>query len=276
MRDRVTRLVEHRLFERTILAVILLNSVVLGLETSPEMMDRHGAVLETLDRVFISIYVAEMILKLVASRLAYFRSGWNVFDFLIVVSSLLPAGGTFTGLRVLRVLRVLRLVSGLKPLRKIVSSILRSAPGIGWTVLLMMIIYYIFAIVGIHLFRPQSPERFGSLGAAFTSLFQLTTLDNWGDIVFPLTSANGWAWVYFVLFITMASFVLINVILGIVVDSLNLQSKDEEKESIEAAKDPDATASDMLRSEVLQLKAQVDRIACLVEQTVEPEAQRRR
>ncbi|MCL2423339.1 MAG: ion transporter [Micrococcales bacterium] len=276
MRLRVTRLVEHDWFDKVIMTVIVINAVVLGMETSQSVMERHEHTLTTLNHVFIGIYVAEMILKLVAYRLTYFRSGWNVFDFVIVMTSLAPTGGVFSGLRILRILRVLRilrLVSGLKPLRKIVSSISRSLPGIGWTVLLMMIVYYVFAIVGIHLFREDAPDRFDTLGAAFATLFQLTTLDNWETIVVPLADVHGWAWAYFLLFIIMTSFVLINVILGIVVDSLNLQTKDDEAETIEASLDDDATAADVLRSEVLRLKAQVDRIACLVDQTVEPAPQ---
>jgi len=269
MREKITRLVERKAFDRAILTVIMLNSVVLGLETFPEVMNKYGDVLTAANHVFIGIYVAEMALKLSAYRLSYFRSGWNVFDFLIVVSSLAPTGGVFSGLRILRVLRILRLVSGLKPLRKIVSSLARSLPGISSTVLLMLIVYYVFAIIGIHLFREENPEHFGGLGSAFTTLFELTTLDNWGSIVLPVTEAHDWAWVYFLLFMMVASFILINVILGIVVDSLNLQTKHEEKQSIAASLDPDATASEVLRSEVLQLKEQVDRIAHLIERADE-------
>ncbi|MCL2468233.1 MAG: ion transporter [Micrococcales bacterium] len=273
MRLRVKHLVDNPWFDRAILTVIVINAVVLGVETVPAVMDHHEGTLTTANHVFIGIYVVEMVLKLIAFRGSYFRSGWNLFDFVIVMTSLAPTGGVFSGLRILRILRVLRilrLVSGLKPLRKIVSSISRSLPGISWTVLLMMIVYYVFAIVGIHLFRAENPERFDSIPTAFVTLFQLTTLDNWESVVFPLTEAHSWAWAYFLLFIVVTSFVLINVILGIVVDSLNLQTKEDEIETCEAAAEDDACAADRLRCEVLTLKAQVDRIAALVEQTVEP------
>ncbi|MCL2785420.1 MAG: ion transporter [Propionibacteriaceae bacterium] len=268
MRSKVTQLVEWKVFERVILVVILLNTVVLGLETSELIMANYAVTLELLNFIFIGIYVAEMCLKLFAYHLKYFRSGWNVFDFIIVILSLVPAGGVFSGLRILRVfrvLRVLRLVTGLKPLRKIVSSVLRSLPSIGWTVLLMVIVYYVFAIVGIHLFRPESPERFGTLGLAFATLFQLTTLDSWPSIVHPLTEAHAWAWVYFVLFMLIAAFILINVILGIVVDSLHQQDKEDEKEIIDAAADSGAMVHEQLLAEVLRLKGQIRVVEALVE-----------
>ncbi|MCL2423702.1 MAG: ion transporter [Micrococcales bacterium] len=265
MRSRLARLVEHKLFDQTILVVILLNAVALGMETSPAAMARYGTTINRFEYVFVGIYVVEMAIKLAVYRLRYFRSKWNVFDFVIIVSSL-GFAWIFTGLRTLRILRVARatrLVSGLKPLRRIVSAIMRSLPGVGWTVLLMIVMYYIFAIVGIHLFREQSPDKFGSLGTAFVTLFELTTLSDWQSTVFPITSSNSWTWIYFLVFILAASFVLLNVILGIVVDSLSLHS---EGEIIEAAREPDATDDDVLRSELAKLRAQIDHISYLMNQ----------
>ncbi|MCL2466719.1 MAG: ion transporter [Micrococcales bacterium] len=245
--------------------MILLNAAVLGMETVPDVVDRYGGALNWFEYVFISVYVAEMLLKLFVYRRSYFRSKWNVFDFLIIVSSL-GFAWVFTGLRTLRILRVAtasRLVSRLRPLRRIASSIMGSLPGVGWTVLLTLVLYYIFAIVGIHLFRDENPERFGTLPAAFRTLFELTTLEDWQGNVFPITSVNGWAWIYFLIFILAASFVLVNVILGIVVDSLSLHS---EGEIIEAAREPDATNDDILRSELAKLRAQIDHIAYLMDE----------
>jgi len=270
MRKKVTLFVESKGFERFILVVILTNAVVLGVETVPglNLQLEHG--LETANLIFIAIFVVEMLLKLFAYHQNYFRSGWNVFDFIIVITCLIPTGGIFSGLRVLRVfrvLRVLRLVSWFGPLRKIVASILRSLPAIGWTLLLMIIVFYVFAIMGVHLFGAELPDKFATLGVAFATLFELTTLSNWQNVVFPLTALHAWAWIYFLSFMLSASFILINVILGIVVDSLDLQNREEEKEFIEASLDPDSSAGDVLRSEILKLKAQVEQIALLVEHT---------
>jgi len=268
MREKVTSVVESKLFERSIITVILVNAVVLGLETSQEIMNEYGHILEVLNYIFITIFVIEMLLKLYAYHFNYFRDGWNVFDFIIVFSSLIPTGGVFTGLRILRIFRVLRiprLISGLKPLRKIVSSILRSLPGVAWTVLLMFIVYYVFAIIGIYLFSSDAPEKFGSLGTAFVTLFELMTLSSWQNVVIPLTEHNVWAWFYFLIFILAAAFILLNVILGIIVDSLDLQNKEEELEIIEAALEPDASKEEILQSEVLKLKVQLDQIITLME-----------
>lgn len=236
MRQKITRFVELKRVERFILVIIVLNTIVLGLETSETLMSHVGTPLEILNHLFIGIYVVEAILKLIAYRGDYFKSGWNCFDFLIVVTSLIPVGGIFSGLRILRVfrgLRAFRLISGLKPLRRIVGSILRSLPGVSWTVLLMMIVYYVYSIIGIRLFRPEFPEEFGTLGASFTTLFELTTLEGWQDLVKPITALHPTAWLYFLTFIVIASFILLNVVLGIVVDSLDLQREDEKQDARE-------------------------------------------
>lgn len=237
MRQRITVLVEAKPFTRAIFVVIILNTVILGLETVPAISSRVGGLLNALNIIFIGVYVVEAALKLFAYRGGYFRSGWNVFDFIIVITCLVPTGGVFSGLRVVRVFRVLRafrLISGLKPLRKIVSAIVRSLPGVGWTFLLMMLVYYVFAIVGIHLFSDVYPQRFSSLPGAFGALFQLTTLDSWLTVVQPVVAVLPGAWVYFVLFMVISSFILINVVLGIVVDSMKIARDDEEAEARQA------------------------------------------
>ncbi|MCL2530249.1 MAG: ion transporter [Coriobacteriia bacterium] len=272
MRDKATFFVESKRFERFILVVILVNAVVLGVETIPGLDPQVIQGLEIANLVFIAIFVVEALIKIFALRHKYFRSGWNLFDFAIVITCLIPSGGIFSGLRVLRVfrvLRVLRLISAFGPLRKIVSSILRSLPAISWTLLLMFIVFYVFAIMGVHLFGPELPEKFATLGAAFATLFELTTLSNWQNVVFPLTEQSPWAWVYFLTFMLSASFILINVILGIVVDSLDLQNKADEKELIEASLNPDSSTKDLLRSEILKLKAQVEQLSLLVEHSEE-------
>jgi voltage-gated sodium channel len=255
--ERLRRIVEAKPFQYFIIAVIVANTIVLGLETDQGLMREYGSVFTTLNVWFVAIYVVEIVMKLVVYRGKFFADGWNIFDFLIVVISVIPTAGVFSGLRILRVFRVLRalrLISGVKQLRKIVSSILRSLPGIGWTVLLMILIYYIFAIVGIHLFGHDFPDIFGSLSIGFSTLFELTTLEGWQDIVMPVTVRYQWGWVYFLFFMVLASFILLNVILGIVVDSLALQEEDAECEAEENVRTGTADISDRITT----LRAQLD------------------
>ncbi len=231
MREHLVNLVESKPFSRFILVIIIMNRCVLGLETLPEVAAHSGVLLHALNTISIAIYATEAILKLVAHGSSYFRSGWNIFDFLIVITSVIPSGGVFSGLRMLRIVRTLqalRLVSGLAPMRKIVSAILRSLPGIGWTVVLLLLLYYVFSIIGIQLFGTEYPD-FGSIGASFTTLFELTTLEGWQDTVMPITDVHNWAWIYFLTFIFLASFILLNVVVGIVVDSFEVAREEDEE-----------------------------------------------
>jgi len=289
MREKLKPLVESKVFERFILIVIVINAIDLGLETWPQVMAEYGSILQIANLIFISIYVIEMILKLIVYRGAYFRDGWNIFDFCIVITSLVPTGGIFSGVRILRIfrilraLRVLRLVSGIKKLRQIVMAIIKSLPGVGWTFLLMILLYYVFAIVGIELFAHSFPDNFGDMFIAFKTLFELTTLEGWQDIVFPITDANPTAWIYFLIFIVFSSFILLNVVIGIVIDTMDeMSQQDTEAERIEAVREAKAAAtlagiSDeeyaqqqklSLEDEIAALRRQMDKVQGMIEDAV--------
>jgi voltage-gated sodium channel len=262
--------IESRIFVRSVFIVIILNTIVLGLETSHALMSRAGTVLVIANSVFTAIYVIEMLLKLVVYRLRYFRDGWNVFDFIIVVSCLIPAGGVFGSVRVLRLLRVLRalrMVSGLKPLRKIVSAIIGSLPGIGWSAMLMLLLYYVYAIIGIHLFAVDYPERFSGFPAAFLTLFELTTLEGWSDMVKPICADMPAAWIYFLSAMIVTSFILLNLVVGIIVDSIgDISRTDDNDNSAPEASCPDETR-DALLTELNTLRIQLDRMRRLLEKS---------
>lgn len=227
MRNKVAQVIQSQAFERFIIVVILLNSIDLGLAVQPAVTAQFGFAIEIANNVFTVIYVVELILKLFAWRSSFFKNRWNIFDLCIVAVSLIPASSFFAGARILRILkallalRALRLVSGIKPLRKVVQAVTLSLPGIGWTGILMLLLYYVYAIVGIHLFRDISPELFGSFPQSFVTLFSLTTLEGWQDTVFPFTEQEPLTWLYFLTFLIIASFILLNLIVGIVVDSIN-------------------------------------------------------
>jgi voltage-gated sodium channel len=226
-------------------------------------MNNFAIVMEAANTIFIAVYVVEMLLKVFAWRGSYFKNGWNVFDFLIVVISLVPTGGIFSGVRILRVLRVLRslrLITGVKQLRKIVQAVISSLPGIGWTALLMVLLYYIYAIIGIHLYREQWGALFGGFPEAFITLFSLTTLEGWQDIVYPFTDANPASWLYFLSFMVIASFILLNLVVGIVIDNIDEMSR------IDAAEEAKQHPKPELSQEIEKLREQLAHVEKLLDE----------
>ncbi|GAB3849197.1 ion transporter [Nesterenkonia populi] len=220
-RARLGEWVESSPVQRLVILVILVNAVVLGLETSPEMMDAVGPVLVTIDVICLAIFVVEIALKLLAFGWRFFRDPWNVFDFLVVGAALVPAGEGFEVLRTLRVLRVLRLISQLPQLRKVVGALLAAIPGILSTGLLLGIIFYVAAVMATTFFRETMPEYFGNFWSSLFSLFQIATLSSWETIVRPAMEEHSWAWAFFIPFIILAAFTALNLIIAVIVDAMN-------------------------------------------------------
>ncbi len=217
--------------------VVLINSVVLGLQTSPEITNDTGNVLSIIDQICLYVFVVEAILKIIALRLDYFKSGWNWFDFIIVVASLasdMPVFSSLRALRIVRVFRALKFISGIEHLQIIVSAIGRSIPSIGWTALLMLLIYYVFAVIGTMLFGAAFPAWFGSIGKSMYSLFQVMTLESWSmGISRPVMEVFPYAWAYFVPFVIISSFIILNIVVGVVVNSIGEVSKAKEEKNAE-------------------------------------------
>jgi voltage-gated sodium channel len=215
---------------RFLIAVILINAVTLGLETFPAVMDRAGGLILTIDRICLSIFVAELVARLYALGLRFFRSGWNIFDFVIVGISLLPAAGGFSVLRALRILRVLRVVSVTPSLRRVVDGLGRALPGMGSVFLLILLIYYIAAVIATKLFASSFPDWFGSLGSSAYSLFQIMTLESWSmGIVRPVMEVYPHAWAFFVPFILMTTFAVMNLIVGLIVNSMQEAASEDQR-----------------------------------------------
>lgn len=213
--------VESTRIQRLIILVILVNAAVLGMETSPALMDSFGAVLVSVDTACLAIFVVEILLKLIAFGWRFFRDPWNVFDFLVVGVALVPAGAGLEVLRALRVLRVLRLISQLPQLRKVVGALLAAIPGILSTGALLALIFYVSAVMATTFFRETLPEFFRDLGASLFSLFQIATLSSWETIVRPAMDEHSWAWLFFIPFIILAAFTALNLIIAVIVDAMN-------------------------------------------------------
>jgi len=246
MKAFAKRIVEARWFEPWMIGLILFNGVLIGLETSQEFVATYGGWLHLGNDIILGIFIIEVVLKLaaVAPRFGlYFGNGWNLFDFTVVVLSLIPATGEFALVaRLIRVLRVLRLVSAVPQLRLIVATLVRSIPSMGHVILLMSIIFYIYAVTGFHLFREHDAAHWGTLGAALLTLFQMVTLEGWVEVMDTAMEAYRWSWVYFVSFVLIGTFVMLNLFIAVVINNLDASKAAE----LEELRDP-VTHDEVLR-----------------------------
>ena len=222
---KLQRLVNHPWFQHTITIVIIVNALVIGLDTSPTLTAQYGTIFVWLNQLFLLIFVVEAALKIAAvypNFGRYFGDGWNLFDFSIVVISLLPAAGQLATLaRLARLLRVLRLVSSLPELRLIVATLIRSIPSMGHVLLLLSIIFYVYGVAGYHLFHEVDPTHWRNLGISLLSLFRIVTLVDWTDIMYAAMVGYDWAWIYFVSFVVMGTFVVVNLFIAVVLNNLD-------------------------------------------------------
>ena len=248
-RTRLADFLDRAQVRNFIIGVIIFNAIILGLETSESVMARFGEVIYALDRLCLAIFVIEILLKLFAHGLRFFRNGWNVFDFVIVGIALVPAGQGLAVLRALRILRVLRVISGVPSLRRVVEGLLTALPGMGSVFLLMSIIFYIGAVMATKLFGGACPactpeqaaqfqDWFGTLGRSLYSLFQIMTLESWSmGIVRPVQEVYPTAWMFFVPFIMVTTFAVVNLIVGLVVNSMQDAHSEEEVAATDAYRD---------------------------------------
>lgn len=221
LRQTLGAWVESKRVQSFIIGLIVINAIILGMETSPTIMAHIGPQLLALDKLILGVFVVEIGLKLIGQGPSFFRRGWNIFDFVVVGIALVPASGPLAILRALRVLRVLRLLSMLPRLRFVVEALLHSLPGIGSIALLMVVIYYVAAVMATGLFGASHPEWFGSIGHSMYTLFQIMTLESWSmGIVRPVMEDYPYAWMFFIPFILIATFTVLNLFIAIIVDAM--------------------------------------------------------
>ena len=249
LQEKVQHLLDGKRFQNFIVTLIVFNAVILGMETSGTIMDAAGPLILALDTACLTIFVVEILLKLFAYRLGFWRSGWNVFDFVIVGIALIPGSGAFSVLRALRILRLLRVVSVTPSLRRVVEGFLRALPGMGSVFLLMSMIFYIGAVMATKLFQDSFPEWFGTIGASAYSLFQIMTLESWSmGIVRPVMEVYPYAWAFFVPFIMMTTFAVVNLLVGLIVNSMQ-----------DAHHEEDVVKTDAYRDEVIKRLESIER-----------------
>jgi voltage-gated sodium channel len=220
-RLQLARWVESSMVQGWIVAIIIINAAILGLETSPGIMAKWESLLVALDKMCLAVFLVEIGIKIAAYRGLFWRSGWNLFDVLVVAIALVPGAGPWSVLRSLRVLRVLRLLTVIPSLRKVVAAFLHSIPGLAGVVAVMAIFFYTAGVLATRLFGQNFPDWFGSLGKSLYTLFQVMTLESWSmGIVRPVMESHPWAWAFFVPFIIIATFTILNLFIGIIVSTM--------------------------------------------------------
>lgn len=268
MRGKVASFIEQTNFSKFITAVILMNAVTLGFETDKGIMAQYGYILLALDKIALAIFTIEIALKLFVYRLSFFRAGWNVFDFVIVAIALIPASGPLAVLRTLRILRVLRLVTVVPSMRRVIAALLHAIPGMASIMSVLLVIYYVCSVLATKLFNahpdPEVAEKFESIAASMYTLFQIMTLEGWSqEIVRPVMDAYPYAWIFFIPFIIITSFAVLNLFIGIIVDAMNIINEQEKKEydGPERRKKPSE-----LTEEVRGLREEIDELKTLIKQ----------
>ncbi|WP_037314645.1 ion transporter [Ruegeria halocynthiae] len=247
--QRLLAIIESPSFGRFITGVIIFNAVLLGMETSPTLMDSIGPLIVTLDSLCLTIFVAEIGMKLVANGRRFFTNGWNIFDFVIVGIALVPGGAGLSVLRALRILRVLRVISVAPRLRRVVEGFISALPGMASVFLLMAILFYIGAVISTKLFSGTFPDWFGDLGLSAYTLFQIMTLESWSmGIVRPVMEVYPYAWLFFVPFIMVTTFAVVNLLVGLIVNSMQ-----------DAHHAEDEVKTDAYRDEVLERLESIER-----------------
>jgi len=259
-RNFLKQFVESKSIQNFILGLIVLNSITIGMETSAGIMLHFEWILLLIDKIILAVFVLEISLKLYVYGFSFFKSGWNIFDFSIVAIALLPESGVLAVLRSLRIFRALRLIKNLPKLRFIVESLLHSLPGLGWIFVLLVLVFYVFAVIGTKLFGAAYPEWFGSLGESMFSLFQIMTLEGWAEISREISTTFPFANAYFIIFILLASYTTLNIFIAIVVNTMSEVQQKTSAENANRIEDLIQDEKEEIRNDIVNLKEQIIRL----------------
>ena len=237
LHNLIKNFIESRFINIFITLVILINAITLGLETSEELVSKIGNMLIYVDKIALSIFVIELLIKLFVYRLSFFKSGWNVFDFIIVTIALIPTSGPLSILRAFRIFRALRLLSMVPSMKKVIQAMFYAIPGIASVGTIIVLIFYISAVLVTNFFGNKFEDWFGSIGESMYSLFQIMTLESWSmGIVRPVMEEYPYAWAFFVPFILVTTFAVLNLFIGIIVDAMQHQTNEDENKSNQNSK----------------------------------------
>ena len=267
LRTKLGAFIADARVQSTIIALIVINAALLGLETWPAAMAAAGGPIRALDQAILSVFVVEIALRVYVHRGAFWRDPWSLFDFAVVAIALVPAAGPLTVLRALRVLRVLRLLTLVPSMRRVVSALLGAIPGLFSIALLLAIVYYVFAVIATNLFGAAYPEWFGHLGRSLYTLFQIMTLESWSmGIARPVMEGFPYAWVFFVPFILVATFTMLNLFIAIIVHPMQSYSEADHRATVEAVAQVSERLEADLHGEVQALREDIRELKALLSQ----------
>jgi voltage-gated sodium channel len=252
-RDHVRNVVDSQCFQNFIIGVIVLNAITLGLETSPALLRQYGDVLHFLDHLALWIFVVELAARLYAHGLRLFRDPWSCFDFIVVAIALVPSEGALSMLRSLRILRALRLVSKVPSMRGVVSTLLAAIPGMASIAMLLVLMLYVAGVMSTKLFGATTPEYFGNLGTSLFTLFQMMTGEGWPEVANQVMAQHPMAWIFFVIYILLSTFVVLNLFIAVVVSAMDEQEQEESARD-QAHLEMVLTEVRALRSELKELR----------------------
>ena len=252
------QLIESHSFQGFIVTLIVINAILLGMETSTNLMANYGDAIAIIDNIILTVFVLEIIVRLYVYRLKFWRDPWSVFDFCVVFIALVPATGPFAIVRALRVLRVLRLLTMIPSMQRVVGALLSAIPGLSSIAFVLLIFYYVTAVMATHFFSAAYPEWFGNLGRSLYTLFQIMTLESWSmGISRPVMEQFPYAWAFFIPFILIATFTMLNLFIAIIVNAMQRYTSEEREETATIIHESQEHIETSLHEEVVQLRAEL-------------------
>lgn len=262
------QLIESHSFQGFIVTLIVINAILLGMETSTNLMANYADAIAIIDNIILTVFVLEIIVRLYVYRLKFWRDPWSVFDFCVVFIALVPATGPFAIVRALRVLRVLRLLTMIPSMQRVVGALLSAIPGLSSIAFVLLIFYYVTAVMATHFFSAAYPEWFGNLGRSLYTLFQIMTLESWSmGISRPVMEQFPYAWAFFIPFILIATFTMLNLFIAIIVNAMQRYTSEEREETATIIHESQEHIETSLHEEVVQLRAELKVIKQLLLET---------
>lgn len=245
-----------RAYEISITVLIGINAVLMALETYPTISESFGGATDAFNQFVVVVFVVELTLKLLAFGRAFFKLGWNWFDVAVVAVSILPGAEAFTALRALRAVRLLRLVAVLPSLRRVVAGFLNAIPSLGSVIMILGLSLFVASLMATRLFGGEQPDLFGSLGASAFTLFIVMTLEGWNEIAWQVMETHPSAWLFFIIFIMATTWAVLNLFIGVIVDSMQQYTNEEEV----ALERRILSQQETMAAEVRSLNEKVDRL----------------
>ena len=270
-RTRVIQFVESPRIEKFIVVLIVLNAATLGLETSATATAAAGGLISVLDTLILTVFVVEIGLRIAGRGVSFFKDPWSIFDFSVVAIALVPAGADYAVLRALRVLRVLRLLTMVPQMRRVIAALLAAIPGLSSIMLVLVLVFYVFAVMATNLFAADYPQWFGTIGRSMYTLFQVMTLESWSmGIVRPLMQTHPYAWVFFIPFILVATFTMLNLFIAIIVNAMQSQTEQETEKTVAAVEQATHQVDTHLHADIKKIEAEIRALREVMEKRLGP------